>query len=157
MRHLRTGLAGTFSLFALVLGGCGQVATNTLSGDDADEVAATPIMTSQAATQSVPAGKTAKFSVAATGSAPIAYQWRKNGSMIEGAVSDTYSAPATAEDDGAAFSVIVSNAVGSVESAAAKLFVMPADVAPSITVQPADQSVTTGQTATFSVTATGSG
>ena len=76
--------------------------------------------------------------------------------MIEGAVSDTYSAPATAEDDGAAFSVIVSNAVGSVESAAAKLFVMPADVAPSITVQPADQSVTTGQTATFSVTATGS-
>ena len=156
MRHLRTGLAGTFSLLALVLVGCGQVATNTLSGDDADAAAVPPTITSQPASQSVPAGKTAKFSVAATGSAPIAYQWRKNGSMIEGAVSDTYSAPATAEDDGAAFSVIVSNAVGSVESAAAKLFVMPADVAPSITVQPADQSVTTGQTATFSVTATGS-
>ena len=156
MRHLRTGLAGTFSLLALVLVGCGQVATNTLSGDDADAAAVPPTITSQPASQSVPAGQTAKFSVAATGSAPIAYQWRKNGSMIEGAVSDTYSAPATAEDDGAAFSVIVSNAVGSVESAAAKLFVMPADVAPSITVQPADQSVTTGQTATFSVTATGS-
>ena len=156
MRHLRTGLAGTFSLLALVLVGCGQVATNTLSGDDADAAAVPPTITSQPASQSVPAGQMAKFSVAATGSAPIAYQWRKNGSMIEGAVSDTYSAPATAEDDGAAFSVIVSNAVGSVESAAAKLFVMPADVAPSITVQPADQSVTTGQTATFSVTATGS-
>ena len=156
MRHLRTGLAGTFSLLALVLVGCGQVATNTLSGDDADAAAVPPTITSQPASQSVPAGQMAKFSVAATGSAPIAYQWRKNGSTIEGAVSDTYSAPATAEDDGAAFSVIVSNAVGSVESAAAKLFVMPADVAPSITVQPADQSVTTGQTATFSVTATGS-
>ena len=156
MRHLRTGLAGTFSLLALVLVGCGQVATNTLSGDNADAAAVPPTITSQPASQSVPAGETAKFSVVATGSAPLAYQWRKNGSVIEGAVSDTYSSPATADDDGAVFSVVVSNPVGSVESAAAKLFVMPADVAPSITVQPADQSVTTGQAATFSVTATGS-
>jgi hypothetical protein len=156
MRHLRTGLAGTFSLLALVLVGCGQVATNTLSGGDADAAAVPPTITSQPASQSVPAGKTAKFSVVATGSAPLAYQWRKNGAMIEGAVSDTYSSPATADDDGAVFSVVVSNPVGSVESAAAKLFVMPADVAPSITVQPADQSVTAGQAATFSVTATGS-
>jgi hypothetical protein len=95
MRHLRTGLAGTFSLLALVLVGCGQVATNTLSGNDADAAAVPPTITSQPASQSVPAGKTANFSVVATGSAPLAYQWRKNGGVIEGAVSDTYSSPAT--------------------------------------------------------------
>ena len=51
--------------------------------------------------------------------------------------------------------MLVSNSLGSVTSSAARLSVTPVVVAPAITVQPADQSVTAPATATFNVTATG--
>ena len=157
MLHRRTGLAGTLLLLlTLVLVGCGQVGTTTLTGEGAGGVTLSPTITSQPSSQSVSEGETAKFAVVATGSAPLAYQWRKNGVVIAGADSDTYSAPASSEDDGATFSVVISNPAGTVESATAKLTVMPVDVAPSITTEPADQSITSGQTATFSVVASGS-
>jgi hypothetical protein len=58
-------------------------------------------------------------------------------------------------DRGAQFTVIVSNAAGSVTSLAATLTVNAGAVAPSITTQPANQTVTAGQAASFSVAATG--
>jgi hypothetical protein len=104
----------------------------------------------------VTAGQTATFSVTATGTAPLSYQWQKNGAAINGATSSSYTTPATtSSDNGALFTVVVTNSVGSVTSSAAILTVNPAPVAPSITTQPANQTVTAGQTATFSVTATG--
>jgi hypothetical protein len=86
----------------------------------------------------------------------LSYQWKKNGVAISGAISSSYTTPATAtSDSGAQFTVVVGNAVGSVTSAAATLTVAASAVAPSITTQPASQSVTAGQTASFSVSATG--
>ena len=55
------------------------------------------------------------------------------------------------------FDVIVSNSAGSITSAQAVLTVSLTPVAPAITTQPANQTVTAGQVATFSVTATGTG
>jgi len=156
MKCPRARLSAPVSLLtALALAACGQVGTNTLAGGG-DTSAASPAITQQPASQSVVAGQTANFSVVATGSAPLTYQWRKNGVSIDGAVSDSYSAAADPADDGAVFSVVVSNPVGAIESDAAKLTVTTAAVAPAITSQPADQSITAGQSATFSVTATGS-
>ena len=101
-------------------------------------------------------GQTATFSVTATGTAPLSYQWQKNNANISGATAASYTTPATATtDNGAKFDVIVSNSAGSKTSTMATLTVNAAAVAPTITTQPANQTVTAGQTATFSVTATG--
>src|SRR6266480_3907733 len=115
-----------------------------------------PSIMTQPAGQTVPVAQTATFMVVATGTAPLSYQWQKNGTAISGATSASYTTPATASaDNGALFRVVVSNSVGSVTSSAATLTVNAAAVAPSITTQPASQTVTVGQTATFMVVATG--
>jgi len=115
-----------------------------------------PSITAQPTSKTVTAGQSATFAVTATGSAPLSYQWQKNGTAISGATSTSYTTPAeTIADNGAQFSAVVSNTVGSVTSSAATLTVNAASVAPSITAQPANQTITAGQTATFSVAATG--
>ena len=119
--------------------------------------AVAPTITAQPANQTVTAGQTATFAVAASGSATLTYQWQKNGANISGATAASYTTPATATtDSGSTFRVVVSNSVGSVTSATATLTVNAAAVAPTITTQPASQTVTAGQTATFAVAASGS-
>lgn len=101
-------------------------------------------------------GATASFSVVATGSAPLAYQWRRGGADIAGANAASYTTPTLAlADNGARYTVRVSNAAGPVSSAEAVLPVTATPMAPSIVTQPASVSVAIGQTATFSVAATG--
>ena len=118
--------------------------------------AVAPSITSQPANLTITAGETATFSVTATGTAPLSYQWNHSGTAISGATSSSYTTPAeTTSASGAQFTVVVSNTAGSVTSSAAVLTVNPAPVAPSITTQPSSQTITAGQTATFSVTATG--
>jgi hypothetical protein len=83
-----------------------------------------PSITTQPARQTVVAGQTAMFSVTATGTGPLSYQWYKNGAVIGGATSATYTTPATTSaDTGAQFAVTVNNAVGNVTSSAATLTV----------------------------------
>src|SRR6185437_4760357 len=113
-------------------------------------------ITTQPASQTVTAGQTASFSVVATGTAPLAYQWRKNNAAISSATSASYTTPATtSSDNGAQFTVVVSNSAGSVTSNAATLTVNAAAVAPSITTQPSSLTVTLGQVAVFAVVANG--
>src|SRR5437773_2123290 len=118
--------------------------------------AAAPSITTQPVNQTVTVGQTATFTVVATGTAPLSYQWQKNGTAISGATSASYTTAATTSSDNSAqFVVVVSNTAGSVTSNAATLTVNSAATAPSITTQPASQTVTVGQTATFTVVATG--
>jgi len=115
-----------------------------------------PSITAEPTNQTVMAGQTATFTVVATGTAPLSYQWKKNGAAISGAMSSSYTTPATTSaDNGSQFTVVVSNVAGSATSIAATLTVTAAAVAPSITTEPASQTVTVGQTATFTVVATG--
>ena len=86
----------------------------------------------------------------------MTYQWSKNGTAMSGATSSSYTTPAeTTSDNNATFSVTVSNSAGSAASSAAILTVNAAAVAPTITSQPASQTVNAGLTATFNVAATG--
>ena len=122
--------------------------------DNAAAVA--PTITAQPGNQTVTAGQAAAFTVVAAGTAPMSYQWQKSGVNIAGAISASYTTPATTTaDSGASFDVVVSNTAGTVTSAAATLTVNAAAVAPTITTQPGNQTVTAGQTATFTVVATG--
>jgi hypothetical protein len=85
-----------------------------------------PAITTQPASVSVTIGSTASFSVVATGTAPLSYQWSRGGTAISGATSASYTTAATVlADNGAVFTVMVSNSVGSVTSSAATLAVLP--------------------------------
>ena len=86
-----------------------------------------PVITIQPTSQTVTVPNSAVFSAAATGTAPMSYQWMRNGLSISGASGSTYMTSATStSDNGAAFSVVISNAAGSATSAAAVLTVAPA-------------------------------
>ncbi len=73
----------------------------------------------------VEVGQTATFSVTATGTGPLMYQWYENGMPISGANSSSYTTPATAlSDSGSVFTVTVSNQEGTVKSMGATLTVL---------------------------------
>ena len=144
--------AGFFVALVLALWGC----TGTVKQSSTGTGTTAPAITTQPANQSVTVGQTATFSVTATGTAPLAYQWQRNNANITGANSATYTTPATVSgDNGAAFRVVVTNSAGNATSNSATLTVNAAAVAPSITTQPVSIAVNVGQTATFSVVATG--
>ena len=149
----RLGAVLCVLLFAIgiVSAGCGGYVSATNPG-----APLAPSITIEPVSQTVTTGQTATFTVVAAGTAPLSYQWRKSGTAISGATASTYTTPATTSaDNGSQFTVVVSNTAGSVTSSAATLTVSAAAVAPSITTQPASQTVTVGQTATFTVVAAG--
>ena len=83
-----------------------------------------PSITSHPANRTVSAGQSASFSVAASGTAPLRYQWQRNGANIASATSATYTLQTTAADNGATFRAVVSNDFGSATSNAATLTVL---------------------------------
>ena len=95
-----------------------------------------PSITTQPASRTVSAGQTARFRVVAAGTAPLHYQWQKNGVNIAAATAATYTTPATTtSDSGATFRAVVSNSAGTVTSSAATLTVNTS-AAPAIQVSP---------------------
>ena len=82
-----------------------------------------PSITSQPAGQTVTVGGDASFSVTANGTAPIFYQWRRNGVNLAGATSASLALSNCQTNQAGTYSVIVSNSVGSVASSGALLAV----------------------------------
>jgi alpha-tubulin suppressor-like RCC1 family protein len=147
------------STTAASAGNYALVATNWL-GSTTSTVAALTVISpvsipTQPTAQTVIIGNSATFFVVASGSAPLTYQWSKDGVAISGATAATYSIAATTAANAGSYSVIVTNSVGSVTSAPATLTVNPAGVAPSITTQPISQSLGLGTSATLNVVAAG--
>ena len=110
------------------------------------------------------AGKTATFTVAATGD-DLTYQWQKhvNGTWtnLSGETASTLSIPATLADNGSEYRCVIKDAISdkqpdgyTLTSESAALTVV---AAPAITGQPASVIVTEGQDAVFTVEATGEG
>jgi hypothetical protein len=120
--RIRTSLA----LTALLLVACGGgSSSNPSSGSSTTPPSSTaPTITTQPGSQSVTVGQTATFSVIGAGTAPLSYQWQTNGTAITGATASSYTTAATTlADNGSTFKVTVSNAVGTITSAAATLTV----------------------------------
>jgi hypothetical protein len=86
--------------------------------------AVAPAITAQPTDQRVVVGSMATFTVTATGTAPLSYQWQKGTTPISGATAASYTTPATTlADDTSTFQVVVSNSAGSVTSNSAMLTV----------------------------------
>jgi hypothetical protein len=150
MSHSRACALLSLAASLLLQAGCASTSSNSNS------TGAAPSITVQPTGVTVAAGQMATFSVGATGTSPLNYQWRKNTGDISGATASSYTTPATASgDNGAKFDVVVSNSVGSKTSNAAMLTVTATTATlQSIAVTPAAPSVGIGSTVQFSAMGT---
>ena len=83
-----------------------------------------PSISTQPVGKTVVAGEAVALSVTASGTATLAYQWKKDGTSITGATTATYSIAKAASTDAGSYSVTVTNSINSVTSNAAALVVM---------------------------------
>ncbi|MDX2187602.1 MAG: immunoglobulin domain-containing protein [Opitutaceae bacterium] len=114
------GNAGDYSV--VVTNSAGSV-TSSIASVSVLEVIVAPSITSQPASKSVSAGANATFSVSATGTGPLTYQWIYNDTDIPGATAASYTVVAAQPADAGNYSVVVTNAAGSDISATASLTV----------------------------------
>jgi hypothetical protein len=144
--------AGSYSLVVTNSYGTATSSVATLT------VSFPPAFTAQPTNQSVLAGGTALFGATVAGAAPLAYQWRQNGTnllnggTIAGAISNVLSVASVTANNAGSYTLLVTNLYGRATSSVATLtVVLPAGIA----VPPAPQTVQCGSNASFSVTATG--
>jgi hypothetical protein len=109
---------------AAVLLFCVSLLTGCNSSSYTSSTPTAPSISSEPANQTVTAGQTATFTVVATGTAPLTYQWQQNGTNIAGATLASYTTPVTTTtNSGEQFRVMVSNSAGNTQSTAATLTV----------------------------------
>jgi predicted outer membrane repeat protein len=126
-------------------------AGSATSTDAVITVNGAPKITQQPVGQTLFATQPLQLSVTASGAA-LTYQWSLNGSAISGATGATYSVASSGVADGGTYTVLVSNGAGALQSNNTSVVVKPA---PSITTQPADQTLFVTQPFTLSVVASG--
>ena len=113
-------VASDGSLYYISRFGVGHIYRIAYTGSHA------PTITTHPASQTVSVGKPATFTASASGDAPLAFQWQRNGINIVGAASSSYTlASAQSTDNGARFRVVVSNGFGTATSNEATLTVTP--------------------------------
>ena len=112
-----------------------------------------PVISAQPVGDTINAGSSVTFSVAATGSPAPSYQWQKNGTPIPGATNASYTISYAQVADAGSYAVVVNNTAGSVTSKAATLTVNDVASAPTFSAQPASQTVARGSTVVFSAAA----
>lgn len=138
-------LADTGSYSVTVSNGVGSVT----SSNAILTVNTPPTITRQPQSQDVAAGSNVTFSVAATGSPVLRYQWRRNGTNLA-AFATNYTIINAQPAASGNYTVVVWNDFGTATSAVAVLTVHPL---PSILAPPQNQTVLAGASVTFSVTA----
>jgi hypothetical protein len=107
-----------------------------------------PGIATQPQSLAVTNGTPAAFTVTATGTPTLSYQWRKNGTAlanggnITGATTSNLSLTTTSTNDAAGYAVVVTNAYGAITSSVATLTVNPAT--PGFSNLTASQAITYG-------------
>jgi uncharacterized protein (TIGR02145 family) len=113
--------------FAANAGSYSVVASNSVGSVTSNTANLTfnvsPSISTHPLTQTVNAGQSVTFSVLATGTATLIYQWNKNGTNISGATSANFTISNTASDDAGSYTVVVINNIGSMTSNSAILTV----------------------------------
>lgn len=112
--------AGGYSVVVSNLVGAAVSSVATLTVNPA---AVGPTIVGQPQPVTVPLGQMATFAVVATGTEPLAYQWKRNGVNLPGATASTLTINQPQASDAGDYSVVVSNSVGIVSSVPAKLTV----------------------------------
>ncbi len=104
--------------------------------------------------QTIATGSNATFTVTASGSAPLGYQWRFNGTNLSGANASVFNLNNVQFTNAGNYSVLVTNTVDNVTSSIAILTV--SNFPPVILAQPQSQTVNVGGSTMFTVNAGGS-
>src|SRR5260370_860667 len=138
--------AATYSV--KVINGGGSV----ISSNATLTVVFPPTIQTQPTNVSATQGQTASFSIVASGTAPLSYQWNFNGSLLSGATNSSLSLTNVQAIQAGGYTAVVTNPSGSVTSPVATLTVA---IPPTITAQPQSQTKALGQTILFSVVAAG--
>ena len=113
-----------------------------------------PKITEQPAAHVGAVGGNAGFSVTATSSVPMTYQWRFNGNNLAGSTASNLVVNNIQPSNAGNYSVLVANLAGTTASAAAALTV---DLPPYVTTQPRNQTGIVGGRVTFNVAAQSAG
>jgi hypothetical protein len=109
--------------YDVVVANAGGSVTSAVATVSVSAVNGSPLIAVQPSALTATVGSSVSFSVSATGSGTLAYQWRKGGSAISGATAATYTIASVATGDAGSYDVVVSNSVGSVTSLAVALTV----------------------------------
>lgn len=113
-----------------------------------------PSITKQPTNVTVAPAASASFSVTASGTAPLRYQWWHNTSPLSGQTSATLQLLNVQAEQAGDYSVVITNVAGAITSQVATLTLQ---TPPSITAQPTNLLVVApGAEAAFSITADGS-
>lgn len=115
--------AGAYSLTARAVDYLGASNTSAAVQITVNPAGNPPTITTQPSDQSITAGGTATFTVAATGSAPLTYQWTFNGANLSGATSPTLTLTNTPLSSAGAYRCGITNSIAGVLSQAAQLAV----------------------------------
>ena len=92
--------------------------------------AVAPVVSAPLASITGTIGQTVAWTVDVTGSPPLTYQWRKNGTAIAGAIGANLTLSNVQTSDAGNYDVVVSNSAGSATSSSATLTVTTATIAP---------------------------
>ncbi len=130
-----------------VLGG---ISTATVTITDYDPPV--PVIVSQPRSRAVGVGTSIRFAVTVFGRAPFFYQWRRDGTNIDGATGPAFTIASAQPGDAGRYSVVVTNDAGTATSHDATLTVYPP---PVIHMPPQSQTVGQWSNVTFSVVASG--
>lgn len=137
-------------------------ATATLAGADGvptvlpaavtlGPTALAPAIATQPADATATIGGSATFSVIATGSSPLSYQWRKSGEALPGETASTLTLSPVQAASAGTYDVVVTSAAGSITSRAVRLTVTTATSAPAVLAQPQPVATAAGGSVTFAV------
>jgi sugar lactone lactonase YvrE len=117
-----------------------------------DPAVIAPTITAQPQGVAVDRNGSVSLSATVSGTAPLSYQWARNGIPLAGATGAALALSNVQPAQAGNYSVTVSNSAGSVTSSAARLIV---NTAPVIVLQPQPQTVAAGSVVTFSVNVEG--
>jgi hypothetical protein len=143
------------------IGSYSVTVTNSLGTTNASAVLGIvipPLITSHPAGQTGIGGSNVSFAVTATGTAPVVYRWLKNGAGLtngtkfSGVSSSLLNIATLTTNDAGNYSVVITNAAGSVTSSVAALTVL---LPPTFTLQASNRAARLGTNTVFRAAATG--